>query len=66
MYWAPMIRMTGDIRADMDKIRAFYEGKQGFRPHRVGEIRLREEDIEGYVEGDAEELDVVERLANSL
>jgi 1-acyl-sn-glycerol-3-phosphate acyltransferase len=62
----PMIRMTGDIRADMDKIRAFYEGKQGFCPENVGEIRLREEDIEGYVEGDAEELDIVDRLAGSL
>lgn len=32
---------TGDPRADMEKIRAFYEGKVGKRPQLEGEIRLR-------------------------
>ncbi len=62
----PMIRLTGDVRADMDEIRAFYAGKQGFCPENVGEIRLREEDVEEYVEGGAEGLDVVDRLASNL
>ena len=62
----PMIRLSGDIRADMDKIRAFYEGKEGFCPENVGEIRLREEDVEQYVEDGAEALDVVDRLAGNL
>lgn len=62
----PMIELTGDVRADMDRIRAFYKGKHGFRPDRVGRVRLREEDIENYVEGSAEAPDVVDRLADSL
>ena len=40
----PTIHLTGDIGADMDVIRAFYEGKQGYFPQNVGRIRLREED----------------------
>jgi 1-acyl-sn-glycerol-3-phosphate acyltransferase len=41
----PSLRLTGDIGADMDEIRAFYEGRQGLRPEKMGRIRLREEDI---------------------
>jgi 1-acyl-sn-glycerol-3-phosphate acyltransferase len=41
----PALRLTGDIAADMDEIRAFYEGKQGLRPAKMGRIRLREEDL---------------------
>ncbi len=37
-------RLTGDVRADMDVIRAFYDGKTGLKADRVGPIRLREED----------------------
>lgn len=62
----PMIRMTGDVRADMDKIRAFYEGKQGFAPDNVGKIRLREEDAENPIESEAEELDVADGLVSNL
>ena len=40
----PTIHLTGDVRADMDVIRAFYDGKQGYFPRNVGRIRLREED----------------------
>lgn len=41
----PAVRLTGDIAADMDEIRAFYDGKQGLRPAKMGRIRLREEDL---------------------
>jgi 1-acyl-sn-glycerol-3-phosphate acyltransferase len=41
----PPIDMTGDVRIDMDRIRAFYAEKnpQGRIPSKVGPIRLREE-----------------------
>lgn len=42
----PSVQLTGDIVADMDKIRAFYAGIRGLRPHNVGVIRLREEDAD--------------------
>ena len=35
---------TGDVRADMDQVRAFYVGKEGLRKGRSGVPRLREED----------------------
>lgn len=38
--------VTGDVRADMDRIRAFYIDKHGVRPERAGPVRLREEDAE--------------------
>ncbi|MGB5811860.1 MAG: lysophospholipid acyltransferase family protein [Polyangiales bacterium] len=62
----PTIWMTGDVRADMDKIRAFYEGKQGCYPENMGRIRLREEDVEDYVEGVADDEETIERLASNL
>jgi len=34
---------TGDIKTDMDRIRAFYEGKQGKFPEKFGPVRLRDE-----------------------
>ena len=40
----PTIRLTGDVRADMDGIRAFYADKSGVRPERRVEPRLAEED----------------------
>jgi 1-acyl-sn-glycerol-3-phosphate acyltransferase len=39
----PTVSMTGDVRADMDVIRAFYADKAGFVPARRTEPRLREE-----------------------
>ena len=39
----PMVKMTGDMQADMDKIRSFYADKKGLYPEKVGKIRLREE-----------------------
>jgi len=40
----PTIELTGDVRADMDVIRAFYADKDGVRPGRGSTVRLREED----------------------
>jgi 1-acyl-sn-glycerol-3-phosphate acyltransferase len=34
---------SGDIRADFEKIRAFYADKVGKRPHKASPIRLKEE-----------------------
>jgi 1-acyl-sn-glycerol-3-phosphate acyltransferase len=44
--FGPPIRMTGDVRVDMDRIRAFYEeiAPTGYAPDDFGPIRLREED----------------------
>ncbi len=39
-----VVRPTGDLRADMDVIRAFYDGKVGIRSGCFGPVRLREED----------------------
>lgn len=42
----PPITMTGDVRVDMDRIRAFYGSLRlrAYEPANVGPIRLREED----------------------
>lgn len=45
--FGPAFRPTGDVRADMDRIRAFYADKQGKFPERFGEIRLAEESADG-------------------
>jgi hypothetical protein len=39
-----VLRPTGDVRADMDVIRAVYEGKVGLKPAGTTPPRLREED----------------------
>lgn len=39
----PTLHMTGDLVADMDRIRAFYADKSGFTPSNRCEPRLREE-----------------------
>lgn len=39
----PTIDLTGDVSADMDRIREFYADKAGVRPERRTEPRLREE-----------------------
>lgn len=44
--WAGSIKLTGDVSADMDKIRAFYANKVGKRPHLGCVPRLRVEDDE--------------------
>ncbi|MGB8331982.1 MAG: acyltransferase, partial [Polyangiales bacterium] len=62
----PAVRLTGNYRADMDKIRAFYAGKQGHRPENVGVIRLREEDADALVDHDGTGQDTIDRLAGNL
>ncbi|WP_166867532.1 1-acyl-sn-glycerol-3-phosphate acyltransferase [Salinibacterium sp. ZJ70] len=37
------IELTGDVRADMDRVRAFYADKAGFHPHKRVEPRLSNE-----------------------
>jgi 1-acyl-sn-glycerol-3-phosphate acyltransferase len=39
----PTIALTGDVPADMDRIRAFYAGKRGIIPERTTEPRLADE-----------------------
>jgi 1-acyl-sn-glycerol-3-phosphate acyltransferase len=41
--FGPCIMPSGDVRADMDKIRAFYHGMEGLKPGRFGPVRLKEE-----------------------
>ena len=62
----PAIELSGDFRADMDKIREFYAGMQGFRPENTGVIRLREEDVEEVVDHNGADADEIERLADNL
>jgi 1-acyl-sn-glycerol-3-phosphate acyltransferase len=42
--FGPVIHPSGDIVADMDRIRAFYADKTGLKPGRFNVPRLREED----------------------
>ncbi len=39
----PELIPTGDLRADMDEVRAFYADKSGRHPELFGEVRLKEE-----------------------
>ena len=39
------IAPTGDVRADMDRIRAYLSGKFGLHPENAGAIRLRDEEL---------------------
>ncbi len=41
--FGPALYPTGDIRHDMDRIRAFYADKVGKYPDRFGAVRLKEE-----------------------
>ena len=41
--FGPALRMTGDVAADMDTIRAFYADKYGVKPKNRTEPRLRNE-----------------------
>ncbi len=44
--WEGEFYVTGDVKADMDKIRAYYDGKVGVRPELTSVPRLRAEDNE--------------------
>ncbi len=37
---------TGDLRADMDRIRAFFKEGEGLYPHQAADIRLRDEPLD--------------------
>jgi 1-acyl-sn-glycerol-3-phosphate acyltransferase len=41
----PTLTPTGNVKADMDLVRAFYADKHGINPELRGEPRLREEDL---------------------
>jgi 1-acyl-sn-glycerol-3-phosphate acyltransferase len=41
--FGPELIPTGNVREDMDEVRAFYTGISGKYPERFGEIRLKEE-----------------------
>ena len=41
--WGPTFEPSGDVRADMDRIREFYADKTGFHPESATVPRLREE-----------------------
>lgn len=41
--YAPPLQMSADVSADMDKIRAFYADKRGFKPANESVIRLKDE-----------------------
>ena len=43
MGFGPTFMPTADVRADMDRVRAFYADKQGIHPDQRTEPRLREE-----------------------
>jgi 1-acyl-sn-glycerol-3-phosphate acyltransferase len=49
--FGPALQTTGDVRLDMDEIRAFYAGKTGKYPDLFGPIRLKEELTDAEVEG---------------
>ncbi|GAB4572265.1 MAG: lysophospholipid acyltransferase family protein [Anaerolineae bacterium] len=42
--FGPVITPTGDIKTDMDRIRAFYADKTGRFPENFGPVRLRNEE----------------------
>jgi 1-acyl-sn-glycerol-3-phosphate acyltransferase len=42
--FGPAVRLTGDMDADMERIRAFYADKKGKYPENFGPVRLREQD----------------------
>jgi 1-acyl-sn-glycerol-3-phosphate acyltransferase len=44
--FGPSFRLTGDVKADMDRIRAFYAPDQARYPQNFGPIRLRAEEEE--------------------
>jgi 1-acyl-sn-glycerol-3-phosphate acyltransferase len=43
----PTVEATGDVRADMDRIREFYADKGGLHPEQKTPVRLRDEGDEG-------------------
>jgi 1-acyl-sn-glycerol-3-phosphate acyltransferase len=65
--FGPWFHPTGDLKADMDRIRAFYADKTGRHPECFGEIRLREEiDEEEPLDGIEGELPAAAPVASPL
>jgi len=42
--WGPTFHPTGDVKADMEKLREFFKDKRGFKPDQATEPRLKEEE----------------------
>jgi 1-acyl-sn-glycerol-3-phosphate acyltransferase len=42
--FGPVVSPTGDLSADMDELREFYDGREGLKTGRFGPVRLRDED----------------------
>jgi len=42
--FGPALRVTGDVKQDMDRIRSFYADKIGKYPEKFGPVKLREEE----------------------
>jgi 1-acyl-sn-glycerol-3-phosphate acyltransferase len=42
--WGPTFELSGDVSADMDRVRAFYADKRGIKPDQATVPRLKEED----------------------
>lgn len=49
--WGPTFSPTGDVSADMDRLREFYADKTGFNPEGFTPPRLREEDAPSSSDG---------------
>jgi 1-acyl-sn-glycerol-3-phosphate acyltransferase len=43
--FGPTLHLSGDVRTDMDRVRAFYDPAWGRYPERSGVIKLAEEDV---------------------
>lgn len=46
----PVFELTGNVRADMDKVRAFYGGISPRHPEKFGPIRLKDEEFGEHLE----------------
>ncbi len=47
IWFGPTFRLTGDVSADMDRMREFYEDKRGVDPSKKSPVRLAMEDADG-------------------
>ncbi len=54
--FGPVIHLTGDEKADMDKIRAFYDGMQGKFPEKTSLVRLKSEEPGDSASAPAEDI----------
>jgi 1-acyl-sn-glycerol-3-phosphate acyltransferase len=61
----PVIHPTGDVKADMDRIRAFYRDIEGAHPHLHTRVQLRIEDKMAEEAAEAEEVEETEEAAKA-